>query len=159
MFRVGFGYDVHRLIEGRRLILGGVDIPYSQGLLGNSDADVLTHAVIDAILGAVAKGDIGMHFPDSDPEYKDADSLLLLKRIAGLARRDGFRVNNLDTTIVAEGPRLSKFMGRMRERLAYALETGPGAVNIKTTTTEGLGFCGRREGIAAYAIVSLIREK
>ena len=156
-FRVGFGYDVHRLVEGRPLILGGVKIPYIKGLLGYSDADALTHAVIDAILGALSKGDIGRHFPDSDPAYKGADSLFLLKKVVMLANDERFKVNNLDATIVAQKPKLSEYLNEMEDRLSGVLEIDPHEVNVKATTTEGLGFYGREEGLAAYAVVTLKR--
>ena len=154
-FRVGFGYDVHRLVEGRPLILGGVKIPYIKGLLGYSDADALTHAVIDAILGALSKGDIGRHFPDSDPAYKGVDSLFLLKKVVMLANDERFKVNNLDATIVAQKPKLSEYLNEMEDRLSGVLEIDPHEVNVKATTTEGLGFYGREEGLAAYAVVTL----
>ena len=156
-FRVGFGYDVHRLVEGRPLILGGVEIPYIKGLLGYSDADALTHAVIDAILGALSKGDIGRHFPDSDPAYKGVDSLFLLKKVVMLANDERFKVNNLDATIVAQKPKLSEYLNEMEDRLSGVLEIDPHEVNVKATTTEGLGFYGREEGLAAYAVVTLKR--
>jgi len=158
LYRLGFGYDVHRLVENRPLILGGVHIPHARGLLGHSDADVLVHAVIDAILGALARGDIGQHFPDQDPAYRDIDSLLLLRKAMEWVKEDGFLVNNLDSTIVAEEPKLAPYMGKMRENLTLALETTASQVNIKATTSEGLGFCGRQEGLAAYAVISLIRS-
>jgi len=155
VFRVGFGYDVHRLVEGRPLILGGVKIPYVKGLLGYSDADVLTHAVIDAILGALGKGDIGRHFPDSDPAYKGADSLFLLKKVMKIAHDERFTVNNLDATVVTQKPKLTTYLNDMEERLSGVLEVDPQVVNVKATTNEGLGFCGREEGLAAYAVVTL----
>jgi 2-C-methyl-D-erythritol 2,4-cyclodiphosphate synthase len=155
VFRVGFGYDVHRLVEGRPLILGGVEIPYVKGLLGYSDADVLTHAVIDAVLGALGRGDIGRHFPDSDPAYKGADSLLLLKKVVKIAHDERLTVNNLDATIVAQKPKLTRYLNDMEERLSGVLEVDPQVINVKVTTTEGLGFCGREEGLAAYAVVTL----
>ncbi len=155
VFRVGFGYDVHRLVEGRPLIIGGVKIPYVKGLLGYSDADVLTHAVIDAILGALGKGDIGRHFPDSDPAYKGADSLFLLKKVMKIAHDEKFTVNNLDATVVTQKPKLTTYLNDMEERLSGVLEVDPQVVNVKATTTEGLGFCGREEGLAAYAVVTL----
>jgi len=155
VFRVGFGYDVHRLVEGRPLILGGVKIPYVKGLLGYSDADVLTHAVIDAILGALGKGDIGRHFPDSDPAYKGADSLFLLKKVMKIAHDERFMVNNLDATVVTQKPKLTTYLNDMEERLSGVLKVDPQVVNVKATTTEGLGFCGREEGLAAYAVVTL----
>jgi 2-C-methyl-D-erythritol 2,4-cyclodiphosphate synthase len=155
VFRVGFGYDVHRLVEGRPLILGGVKIPYVKGLLGYSDADVLTHAVIDAILGALGKGDIGRHFPDSDPAYKGADSLFLLKKVMKIAHDERFTVNNLDATVVTQKPKLTTYLNDMEERLSGVLKVDPQVVNVKASTTEGLGFCGREEGLAAYAVVTL----
>ncbi len=156
LYKVGFGYDVHRLVEGETLILGGVTIPYERGLLGYSDGDVLAHAIIDAILGALGKGDIGRHFPDSELAYRGADSLMLLKRIVSLARNEGFTVNNLDATVVAEKPKLIAHVDEMREKLSSVLGVNTHLVNVKATTTEGLGFCGREEGIAAYAVVSLV---
>ena len=156
MPRIGFGYDVHRLVEGRPLILGGVKIPHNLGLVGHSDADVLTHAIIDAILGAMARGDIGQHFPDSDPAYKDMDSLLMLKKVMEWVKNEGLRINNIDTTIVAERPKLAPSLMAMKERLSEALEIQVGQVNVKATTTEGLGFCGRQEGMEAFAVVSLV---
>ncbi|MFO7784587.1 MAG: 2-C-methyl-D-erythritol 2,4-cyclodiphosphate synthase [Thermodesulfobacteriota bacterium] len=155
MFRIGFGNDVHRLVRGRPLVLGGVTIEGETGLLGHSDADVLTHAVMDAVLGAVGKGDIGLHFPDTDPSFQDADSLELLRKVGAMMRDEGFRVNNLDATIVAQQPRLASFLPLMRERLAGMLEVPFERVNIKATTPEGLGYCGRGEAIEAYAVVSL----
>ena len=155
VIRVGFGYDVHRLVEGRPLILGGVKIAYVKGLLGYSDADVLTHAVIDAILGALGKGDIGRHFPDSDPAYKGADSLFLLKKVVKIAHDERFTVNNLDATVVVQEPKLTTYLNDMEERLSGVLEVDPQVVNVKATTTEGLGFCGREEGLAAYVVVTL----
>ncbi len=158
MFKIGFGYDVHSLVEGKSLILGGVKIPYAKGLSGYSDADVLTHAVIDAILGALGKGDIGRHFPGSDPAYKGVDSLFLLKEVMKLVQDEGLKVNNLDATMVAQKPRLVTYLNEMIGSLSTVLEVDPQVVNLKATTTEGLGFCGREEGIAAYAVVSLRRE-
>ena len=158
MFRVGFGYDVHRLVEGRPLILGGVKIPHHLGLAGHSDADVLIHAMIDAILGALAKGDIGQHFPDTEPAYKDMDSMVLLKRVMEWVNEDGYKINQLDTTIVAEKPKLAPFVEDMKQRLSETMAIQTDQVNIKATTTEGMGFCGQQEGIAAYAIVSLVVE-
>lgn len=156
MFRIGFGYDVHRLVEGRPLILGGIKIPHHLGLMGHSDADVLTHATIDAILGALARGDIGQHFPDSDPQYKNMDSLLMLKKVMEWVSQDGFRINNLDTTLVAEKPKLASYLATMRERLSEILGITPDQINIKATTSEGMGFCGREEGMAAFAVVSMV---
>lgn len=155
MFRIGFGYDVHRFVEDRPLILGGCHIPHPYGLLGHSDADVLIHAIMDAILGALGKGDIGRHFPDNDSAYKGADSLELLKRVMEWTADDGFRVNNLDTTIVAQSPKMAPHLASMIRKLAPVLGTSPDRISIKATTSEGLGFTGRGEGIAAYAVVSL----
>ena len=155
--RIGHGYDVHRLVEGRRLILGGVDIPWERGLLGHSDADVLTHAVMDALLGAAGLGDIGRHFPDTDPAYAGADSLKLLAHVVALLRERGFVVGNVDATVLAQRPKLAPHIPEMRERLAAAMGVGPGQVSVKATTEEGLGFTGTGEGIAAHA-VALIGE-
>lgn len=157
MFRIGFGNDVHRLVSGRPLVLGGVTIESPTGLLGHSDADVLTHAVMDAVLGALGKGDIGLHFPDSDPSFLGADSLELLRKVAVIMREEGYLINNLDATVVAEAPRLAPHIPLMRERLAGALDTSFHRVNVKATTTEGLGYCGRVEAVEAYAVVSLTR--
>lgn len=153
--RVGHGYDVHRLVEGRRLILGGVDIPCEKGLLGHSDADVLTHAVMDALLGAAGLGDIGRHFPDSDPAFAGADSLMLLDRVAGLLRAHGWQVGNVDATILAQRPKLAPHIPRMRENLAAHMGVSPEQVNVKATTEEGLGFTGAGEGMAAHAVCLL----
>lgn len=155
LFRVGFGYDAHQLVDGRSLILGGVEIPNKKGLLGHSDADVLIHAVIDAITGALGRGDIGRHFPDSDPALKGISSLLMLTQVTAMARRDGLYLNNLDATVVAENPKLAPYIPSMREKMAEALDANKSQINIKATTTEGLGFCGRKEGIEAFAIISL----
>jgi len=151
--RVGLGYDAHRLVEGRPLILGGVTIPYHLGLLGHSDADVLTHAIGDALLGSVGAGDLGSHFPDKDPAYKDISSLILLERIMAMVRDRGFAPVNVDATVVAEKPRLAPHLPEMRARLAPILGLAPEDVNLKATTTEHMGFAGRGEGIAAYAVV------
>ena len=159
MFRIGFGYDVHRLVEGRPLILGGVEIPYPFGLEGHSDADVLTHAIIDAIIGALGAGDIGQHFPDTDPEYKGVSSLSMLGTVMDRVKGDGYRLNNLDATITAQAPKLALQLSDMRERLAEALEASVSRVNIKATTSEGLGFCGRREGMEAFAVISLVKAE
>jgi len=150
--RIGHGYDVHRLVEGRKLTLGGVDIPYEKGLLGHSDADVLLHAISDAILGAIGEGDIGRHFPDTDPRYKGADSLKLLAHVMKLAEDKGFRLGNLDATIVAQRPKLAPHIPLMRQNIAGVLSAEIDRVNVKATTTEELGFAGRGEGIAAYAV-------
>ena len=155
--RIGQGYDVHRLVEGRRLVLGGVDIPWEKGLLGHSDADVLTHAVMDALLGAAGLGDIGKHFPDSDPAYKGADSLKLLERVVVLLEERGFAVGNVDATVLAQRPKLAPYIPKMRENLARVMGVDPSRVNVKATTEEGLGFTGSGEGMAAHA-VALIEE-
>jgi|SRR6185369_14750212 len=156
--RIGHGYDVHRLVAGRKLILGGVDVPYAKGLLGHSDADVLLHAISDAILGAIGEGDIGRHFPDTDPAYKGADSIKLLRHVMALADAKGFRIGNLDATIVAQRPKLAPFIPQMRLNIARALDTDEDRVNVKATTTEELGFAGRGEGIAAYSVALLERK-
>lgn len=158
MIRIGFGYDVHRLIAGRPLILGGVEIPHAKGLDGHSDADVLTHAVMDAMVGAIGLGDIGRHFPDTDPAFKGADSLGMLRVIVGWARERGLRLNNLDATIVAQEPRLAHAMDEMRRRLARVLEAEEACVNVKAKTSEGLGFCGKKEGMEAFAVLTLTDE-
>jgi len=152
--RVGFGYDSHRLVEGRKLIIGGVEIPFEKGLLGHSDADVLCHAITDAIIGALGLGDIGGHFPDNDPQWKDAVSTELLKYILGLVRMNGYSVAWVDTTIIAEQPPISPFIDAIKESLSV---TGipPGNINIKAKTNEGMGFIGRGEGIAAYAVCQI----
>ncbi|MGD9162345.1 MAG: 2-C-methyl-D-erythritol 2,4-cyclodiphosphate synthase [Desulfobacteraceae bacterium] len=157
MFRIGFGYDVHRLAEGRRLILGGIDIPWEFGLLGHSDADVLTHAVMDGILGALGRGDIGQHFPDSDPAFKDKDSLLMLQEVMLMVKENGYTINNVDSTIVAQKPKLSPYIAKMREKLSDVLYVDVSRINIKATTTEGMGFAGRGEGMEAYSVVSLVK--
>lgn len=158
MMRIGHGYDVHRLVEGRKLILGGVDVPYVKGLLGHSDADVLLHAISDAVLGAIGEGDIGKHFPDTDPAYKGADSLKLLRHVMDLAESKGYRVGNVDATVVAQRPKLAPFIAQMRSNIAATLGTEEDRVNVKATTTEELGFAGRGEGIAAYS-VALLEKK
>lgn len=157
--RIGCGYDVHRLIEGRRLILGGVEIPYEKGLLGHSDADVLLHAISDALLGAAALGDIGKHFPDSDPAYEGADSLELLRRIAGLLTEKGYEIVNVDATVLLERPKLRPYIDRMRERISTALGIPVSGVSVKASTEEGLGFTGREEGIAAQAVALIEGRK
>ncbi len=155
MMRIGHGYDVHRLAEGRTLIIGGVKIPYEKGLLGHSDADVLVHAIMDALLGALALGDIGMHFPDSDPAYKNADSLVLLRQVFLLVQKEGMHIVNIDSTILAQAPKLAPYIASMRKNLAMTLELAENCINIKATTEEGLGFTGRKEGIAAHAVCLL----
>lgn len=154
--RIGHGYDVHRLVEGRRLILGGVDIPHETGLLGHSDADVLTHAIMDAILGALSLGDIGRHFPDTDPAYAGADSLGLAAQLVPMMAEAGLTVGNIDATVIAQAPKLAPHLPQMKENLARALETTPDRINIKATTEEHLGFTGEKLGIAAHAICLLI---
>ncbi|UKL13445.1 2-C-methyl-D-erythritol 2,4-cyclodiphosphate synthase [Dissulfurimicrobium hydrothermale] len=156
MFRVGFGYDVHRLVPGRRLVLAGVDIPFHLGLSGHSDADVLTHALCDAILGAAGLGDIGRHFPDADMRYKDISSLIFLERIAEMIEDRGLLLGNADVTVVAQAPKITPFVPRMLDNLASTLKIRTSLVNIKATTTEGLGFTGTGDGIAAYAVACLI---
>ena len=155
--RIGHGYDVHRLVEGRRLILGGVEVPHVLGLLGHSDADVLTHAVIDALLGAAGLGDIGRHFPDTDPAYAGADSLKLLDHVVELLEAQGWQVGNVDATILAQRPKLAPYRERMRENLSARMKVELGQVNVKATTEEKLGFTGAEEGIAAHAVCLLER--
>jgi len=157
MARIGTGYDVHRLVEGRKLMIGGVDIPFEKGLSGHSDADVLLHAICDALLGAAGLGDIGRHFPDTAPIYKDISSLMLLEEVRRLLAEAGFRVNNVDATIVAEKPRMAPYIPGMITNISEAIKVDRSVINVKATTTEGLGFAGRGEGIAAYA-VALIRK-
>ena len=151
-FRIGHGYDVHRLVQGRSLILGGVTIPYEKGLLGHSDADVLAHAVADALLGAAALGDIGCLFPDIDPQYHNADSLVLLSTVTEAVRKAGYTLSNVDATILAQAPKLKPYIPQMRDRLANAMGIPTDAVSVKATTEEGLGFTGSGEGIAAHAV-------
>lgn len=153
--RIGHGYDVHRLVENRTLIMGGVDIPWEKGLLGHSDADVLLHAVADAILGALALGDIGKHFPDTDPAFKGADSLKLLEHVVNLVGDRGYRVGNLDATIIAQKPKMAPHIPAMRENIARVCGVEPDRINVKATTEEGLGFTGCGEGISAHAVVLL----
>lgn len=150
--RIGHGYDVHRLTEGRKLILGGVEIPYDKGLLGHSDADVLAHAVADSLLGAAALGDIGTHFPDTDPAFKNADSLVLLTRVCALLAQKNYRIANIDATIIAQAPKLKPYIEAMRERLAAACGVDLDQISVKATTEEHLGFTGAGEGIAAHAV-------
>ena len=150
--RVGHGYDVHRLVEGRKLILGGAEVPYEKGLLGHSDADVLTHAVMDALLGAAGLGDIGQHFPDSDDRFLDADSLELLRQVCGMLSERGYRIGNVDVTVIAQRPKLAGFIPAMRENLAAVMGLRPEDVNVKATTEEKLGFTGEGLGIAAHAV-------
>ena len=154
-FRSGIGFDSHPLIEGRRLVLGGVEIPHERGLSGHSDGDVLVHAVMDALLGAANLGDKGSHFPSNDPQYKDISSLILLERVGALVAEAGWRLSNVDATILAQIPRLSPFHREMRENMAKSLSVSPGLISVKATTTDYLGFVGREEGIAAFAVASL----
>ena len=153
--RIGMGYDVHRLVTDRDLIIGGVKIPYEKGLLGHSDADVLLHAIMDALLGAAAMGDIGKHFPDSDPAYKGADSMKLLKKVGELLEEKGYLIENIDATIIAQQPKMRPYIDLMRENIANSLEIDVNQVNVKATTEEGLGFTGTGEGISSQAICML----
>ncbi len=155
--RIGHGYDVHRLVENRDLILGGVNIPYEKGLLGHSDADVLTHAIMDALLGAAALGDIGKHFPDTDPAYRGADSLKLLTHIVSLLEEKGWKIGNVDATIIAQKPKLASFIPTMKENLMQRMKIDSDCVNVKATTEEHLGFTGKGEGIAAHAVCLLTK--
>jgi 2-C-methyl-D-erythritol 2,4-cyclodiphosphate synthase len=157
--RIGQGFDVHQLVEGRKLIIGGVEIPYDKGLLGHSDADVLLHAICDAILGAAALGDIGKHFADTSAKFKDIDSRILLREVAHMAREQGYRIGNLDATIIAQAPKMAPHIAHMVAHIASDLRVEKSAVNVKATTTEKLGFSGRGEGIAAQAVVLLINDR
>ena len=154
-FRIGHGYDVHKLVEGRRLILGGVEIPHSFGLLGHSDADVLIHAVMDAIIGALGAGDIGRHFPDTSDEFKDISSMNLLVRVRNLMKSQGAKIQNIDSTIILQKPKVAPYIEKMKKNIAFALGCSEERVNVKATTEEKLGFTGREEGIAAHAVVLL----
>ena len=158
MMRIGHGYDVHRLVEDRKLILGGVEIPHEKGLLGHSDADVLAHAISDALLGAAALGDIGGMFPDNDPQYKGADSLVLLQKVAKRIAEGGYRIGNIDSTVLAQAPKLKPYIPQMREKLAAACDIPVECISVKATTEEGLGFSGRKEGIAAHAVCLLFSK-
>ena len=153
--RIGYGYDVHKLVENRKLILGGVEIPYEKGLLGHSDADVLVHAVIDAVLGALALGDIGKHFPDTDPQYKGADSLKLLEIVAQRVKEAGYRVSNIDVTMIAQRPKLRPHIEQMEKNIAAAVGVDVSRINVKATTEEKLGFTGTEEGMACHAVCLL----
>ena len=155
--RIGIGYDVHKLVEGRDLIIGGVNVPHEKGFLGHSDADVLTHAVMDSILGALALGDIGKHFPDTDPEYKGADSIKLLEYVNNLIKEKGYKVNNIDCTIIAQSPKMAPYIKKMRENFALALDTDIENINVKATTEEGLGFTGSKEGISAQSVCTIVK--
>ena len=157
--RIGHGYDVHRLVEGRKCIIGGVDIPHETGLDGHSDADVLVHAVMDALLGALALGDIGKHFPDTDPRYKGANSMALLRHVAALIEKEGYRLGNLDATVLAQAPKLAPHIMQMRENIAGALGCEVSRVSVKATTEEKLGFTGAKQGIAAHCVCLLERAE
>lgn len=156
-FRVGNGYDVHKLVEGRKLILGGVEITYEKGLLGHSDADVLVHSIMDALLGACGESDIGKHFPDNDMSYKGISSLVLLEKVKDILKGKGYSIVNVDSTIIADKPKLSPYIYEMKANIAEILQLDKDCVGIKATTSEGLGFTGRGEGIAAYAVVSICK--
>lgn len=156
-FRIGNGFDVHRLVEGRKLILGGVEIPYEKGLLGHSDADVLVHSIMDALLGACGESDIGKHFPDNDMSYKGISSLALLKRVKDILSSKGYSIANIDSIIVAEKPKLAHYIDEMKSKLSDTLMIDKDCIGIKATTTEGLGFAGRGEGIAAYAVAAIFK--
>jgi 2-C-methyl-D-erythritol 2,4-cyclodiphosphate synthase len=155
--RIGHGYDVHRLVDGRKLILGGVEIPHTVGLLGHSDADVLTHAVMDAVVGALGLGDIGKHFPDTDPNFKNADSLKLAEHICSLMKDCGYSIGNIDATVIAQAPKLAPYINQMKENLARVWQTTPERVNVKATTEERLGFTGAKEGIAAHCVCLIMK--
>ncbi|MDE5772483.1 MAG: 2-C-methyl-D-erythritol 2,4-cyclodiphosphate synthase [Ruminococcus sp.] len=157
MFRIGHGYDVHRLVVGRKLILGGVDIPYGKGLLGHSDADVLTHAVMDAMLGALALGDIGHLFPDTDENFKGADSLKLMREVCRIVRENGYTVGNIDATVIAQSPKLAPYIVSMRENIAKVCECDISQISVKATTEEKLGFTGEKLGIAVHAVALMIK--
>ncbi|MBE6814080.1 MAG: 2-C-methyl-D-erythritol 2,4-cyclodiphosphate synthase [Ruminococcaceae bacterium] len=152
MIRIGHGYDVHAFSDNRKCIIGGVEIPYEKGLLGHSDADVLLHAISDSLLGAAALGDIGKHFPDTDPEFKGADSLVLLEKVNELLEQKGYKVVNVDATVIAQAPKLAPYILKMRENIAKALKTGVDFISVKATTEEKLGFTGRKEGISAHSV-------
>lgn len=158
MYRIGHGYDVHKLVEGRKLVIGGVEIAYEAGLLGHSDADVLVHAICDALLGAAALGDIGKHFPDDDPAYEGADSIVLLQRVAAMLDEKGYAVGNIDATVIAQRPKMAHYIEAMRCNIAKACAVDINAVNVKATTEEGLGFTGEKRGISSHA-VALVYEK
>ncbi|HDR7589824.1 2-C-methyl-D-erythritol 2,4-cyclodiphosphate synthase [Bacillus mycoides] len=158
MFRIGQGFDVHEFAEGRPLIIGGITIPHEKGLIGHSDADVLLHTIADACLGAIAAGDIGKHFPDTDPAFKDADSAVLLQKVWEFVREQGYELGNLDCTIIAQKPKMAPYIESMRKRISELLETSIDNINVKATTTEKLGFTGREEGIASQAVVLLQKK-
>ncbi|MDZ7808586.1 MAG: 2-C-methyl-D-erythritol 2,4-cyclodiphosphate synthase [Gracilimonas sp.] len=156
--RIGYGYDVHRFIEGRKLLLGGIEIPYKKGLDGHSDADVLLHAITDAILGALALGDIGSHFPDDDPKYKNADSIELLKHCYAMALEKGYCIGNLDATVIAERPKLNPHINSIRLRISEILDTVPENISVKATTSEKMGFVGREEGMVSQCVILLVKD-
>lgn len=158
MLRIGHGYDVHAFAENRKCIIGGVEIPYEKGLLGHSDADVLLHAISDSLLGAAALGDIGKHFPDTDPQYKGADSIVLLKNVVNLIHSKGYRVNNIDATVIAQAPKMAPYIQQMRQNIADALCVEVDLVNVKATTEEKLGFTGRKEGISAHCVCLIEKD-
>ncbi|MDX8047396.1 2-C-methyl-D-erythritol 2,4-cyclodiphosphate synthase [Gracilibacillus sp. S3-1-1] len=158
MFRIGQGFDVHQLVEGRPCIIGGIEIPYEYGLLGHSDADVLLHTITDACLGAVGEGDIGKHFPDTDPAFKDADSQKLLEEVWKIVDQKGYKLGNIDCTVIAQAPKLAPYVTPIKENIAQLLHADKEQVNVKATTTEKLGFTGRKEGIAAQAVVLLMKK-
>ncbi len=155
--RIGIGYDVHKLVENRDLIIGGVNVPHEKGLLGHSDADVLTHAVMDSILGALALGDIGKHFPDTDERFKGADSIKLLEHVYTLITEMGYKINNIDCTIIAQSPKMAPHIQKMKENFAKALNTDIDNINVKATTEEGLGFTGTKEGISAQSVCTVVK--
>lgn len=159
LFRIGIGYDIHRIVEGRKFILGGMRIPSKTGLLGHSDADVLLHAICDALLGAAALGDIGRHFPDTEKKYKNISSLKLLAHVGALIKKKGFQIGNIDTVVILESPKILKYSDLMRKRIGKALHISPDQISIKATTQERLGALGRGEGCAAYAAVSIYRDR
>lgn len=156
--RVGIGYDVHKLVKGRKLIIGGVEIPHDKGLLGHSDADVLIHAIMDSILGALGQGDIGEHFPDTDDEYKNISSMVLFNEVCYIMKKSGYIIGNIDSVIIAQSPKMAPYIDYMEENVAKALDTSINNINIKATTTEGLGFEGKKEGIAANSISMLLKK-
>ena len=158
-YRIGIGYDIHRLVEGRKLVLGGVEVPYVKGLLGHSDGDALLHAVCDALLGAIGEADIGEHFPDTDPKYHDISSVELLKIVADLVKKQDYRISNIDTVVIAQEPVLSPFKKQIQEKIAGVLKIKENCVNIKAKTNEGLGEIGQKQAIACYALATLIREE
>ncbi|NLY66476.1 MAG: 2-C-methyl-D-erythritol 2,4-cyclodiphosphate synthase [Tissierellia bacterium] len=153
--KIGIGYDVHKLVKGRKLIIGGVNIPFEKGLLGHSDADVLIHAIMDSILGALGAGDIGKHFPDTDEQYKDISSLVLLERVYNIMKKEKYEIGNIDSIIVAQRPKMAPYIEEMKKNIAYILNTDTSNINIKATTTENLGFVGKEEGIASYSVCIL----